>query len=162
MDTQKTPATTEELVAAAKRYAYSLCKDEDEAKDLTQQTWMKLLSKYGEVANRRILYTAIRNLWYDQLRRRKVVDFAPLESAPEPKLFENFAFSMDMETALESLSENERQSILLNVVEGYTAREISEKLRIPRGTILSHLCRARSKLKSLFSEEFGKATPALA
>ena len=60
-----------------------------------------------------------------------------------------------MQTAMNHLSENERSSIILNVVEGYTALEISDIIGIPRGTILSHLSRARVKLRKLLAGEFG-------
>ena len=38
-------------------------------------------------------------------------------------------------------------SIVLSVVEGYTAREIAELLGVPRGTVLSLMHRARGKLR---------------
>ncbi|MDQ8205508.1 RNA polymerase sigma factor [Pelagicoccus sp. SDUM812003] len=157
-ETNHPQLTTEQLVRAARQYAYSLSQNESDAQDLVQQSWMKLLSKYGEVANRRILFTSIRNLWYDQLRRQKVVSFSPLEGAPEPHTHQDFGYSVDMESALAQLNPRERQSLYLNVVEGYTAREIGERLDTPRGTILCDLTRARAKLRKLFSEEFERPT----
>lgn len=37
--------------------------------------------------------------------------------------------------------------LLLSAVEGYTAREIGEMLDLPRGTVLSLMHRARTKLR---------------
>lgn len=164
MNNPSTPPNTthKELINAAINYARSLTYNIQDAEDLAQQAWLRLIKKYGKIETRAVLFTAVRNLHYDQLRRKRVVQYSPLESAPEPSKTESYGVDHDMEVALETLSENERSSILLNVVEGYTAQEISGKLHLPRGTVLSHLSRARKKLRELFSEEFGVAQPAVA
>ncbi len=142
------------LIKDAISYARSLTSNLHDAEDLAQQAWLKVFNKYGQIENRRILYVAIRNLRYDQLRRTKVVQFTTLENAPEPSKLESFGHDVDMQSALQHLSPRERDSIVLNVIQGYTAREIAQKRGIPRGTILSHLTRARQKLRQIFANEF--------
>lgn len=143
-----------DLIKDAISFARSLTTNLHDAEDLAQQAWLKVFNKYGQIENRRILYVAIRNLRYDQLRRLKVVQFTTLENAPEPAAFQSFGHDADMQSALQHLSPRERDSITLNVIQGYTAREIGKKLGIPRGTILSHLTRARQKLRQIFAHEF--------
>lgn len=148
--------TTEELLAAARQFAYRLCSNHSDAEDIVQHVWLKLFKKYGVVDNKNLLFRAIKNHWFDQLRRTKVVSFTTMENAKEPSLSEHFGYSVDLESAMSQLSPREKDSLYMNVVEGYTAREIGEKLKIPRGTILCHLTRARNKLKEIFSAEFGR------
>ena len=42
--------------------------------------------------------------------------------------------------------------LILRVDEEYSYEEISDMLKIPKGTVMSRLARARQKLKKLFSE----------
>ena len=52
-----------------------------------------------------------------------------------------------MESALGRLRPEERAVLYLAAVENYTARQIGELLGWPRGSVLSLLHRARSKLR---------------
>ena len=49
--------------------------------------------------------------------------------------------------ALDRLGPSERQCLLLRLLEGFSYREISEMMRIPLGTVMSHVHRARIKLR---------------
>lgn len=156
MDSNYQRPTDEVLIKDAISFARNLTRNLHDAEDLAQQAWLKVFNKYGQIENRRILFVAIRNLRYDQLRRQKVVQYTSLENAPEPTLYETFGHESDMQSALQHLSPHERDSIELNVILGYTAREIAHKRGIPRGTILSHLTRARQKLRQIFANEFSQ------
>ncbi|NOX57887.1 MAG: sigma-70 family RNA polymerase sigma factor [Planctomycetes bacterium] len=50
-------------------------------------------------------------------------------------------------SALESLAESERHCFLLRLLEDFSYREISEQLELPLGTVMSHVYRARMKLR---------------
>lgn len=142
-----------ELVQAGYRYALSIIRHHEDAEDLVQQAWMKLQRAYGKVEGLPVLFRTIRNLFYDMKRRSKIVQFEPLESTPEPGRRESSGVSLDMEEVLGRLRTEEREALYLNVVEGFTASEIAERTGSPRGTILSHIHRARQKLaKALGSE----------
>ena len=67
---------------------------------------------------------------------------------------ESKGVSMDMELLMSKLRPEESEALFLNVVEGYTASEISERTGSPRGTILSHIHRARQKLAKSLGGEF--------
>ncbi len=54
--------------------------------------------------------------------------------------------------ALESLGDTERVCFLLKLLEDFSYREISEQLEIPLGTVMSHVYRARMKLRERLTE----------
>ncbi len=143
-----------ELVQAGYRYALSIARHHQDAEDLVQQAWLKLQRAYGRVEGTPVLFRAIRNLFYDQKRRSKIVQFEPLDSTPEPGKSEANGVSMDMELLMGKLRPEEREALFLNVVEGFTATEISAQTGAPRGTILSHIHRARQKLAKALGGEF--------
>jgi RNA polymerase sigma-70 factor (ECF subfamily) len=58
-----------------------------------------------------------------------------------------------LDRALGSLRTEERETLFLAVVEGYTAEEIAELTARPRGTILSLLYRTKAKLRNLLGKE---------
>ncbi|MEM9157599.1 MAG: RNA polymerase sigma factor [Verrucomicrobiota bacterium] len=148
------PKTDTELVQAGYRYALSIARHHEDAQDLVQQAWLKLQRAYGKVEGTPVLFRAIRNLFYDQKRRSKIVQFEPIDSTPEPGKLESKGVSLDMELVMSKLRQEEREALFLNVVEGYTASEISEQTGTPRGTILSHIHRARQKLAKALGKEF--------
>ena len=148
-----------DLIEHGKRYAYSYTKNWHDAEDLAQQAWLKLKTKYQEVKDRALLFRAIRNLFIDGSRRRKIVAFEPLENAYHLGKTEAQGASHDIEEALSTLSPAERESIVLNVVKGYTADEITRRTGMPRGTVLSHIHRGRRKLLEKYGNEFrGEST----
>lgn len=155
---QSTPARAvideNELVQAGYRYALSIARHHQDAEDLVQQAWLKLQRAYGQVEGTPVLFRTIRNLFYDQKRRSKIVQFEPLDKSPEPGRSESSGVSMDMELLMNRLRPEEREALYLNVVEGYTATEISAQTGSPRGTILSHIHRARQKLAKALGSEF--------
>jgi RNA polymerase sigma-70 factor (ECF subfamily) len=122
-----------------------------------QQAWFNLSRRYGKVENRAILFTAIRNQFYDNCRRAKIVQFEAIENTQEAESRVNeervSTARGDLGVLLAHLSEREREVLYLNCVEGYTASEISEQIGSPRGTILSLLSRAKQKLHKIASGE---------
>jgi RNA polymerase sigma factor (sigma-70 family) len=54
--------------------------------------------------------------------------------------------------AIAQLPEDYRVILVLRVDEEYSYEEISKFLKIPRGTVMSRLARARQKLKQIFEE----------
>lgn len=140
---------------AGYRYAFSLAHNRQDAEDLVQQAWLKLTRRYGGVKTRSILFTTIRNAFYDQCRRGRVVSFVSLEASPEPVARNPDALSSgnDLETLLTVLRPAEREALYLNAVEGYTAKEIGRMTKTPRNTVLSLMHRARGKLASAVEAE---------
>lgn len=55
----------------------------------------------------------------------------------------------DMETALALLPADQREILLLVALEEMTYEEVAATLRIPVGTVMSRLARAREKLRAV-------------
>ncbi len=67
-----------------------------------------------------------------------------------PRFFEKLEDRV--KSALLSLSPGERMVFLLRATEGFTYKEIADYLEIPVGTVMSHLFRARARLRESLSE----------
>lgn len=106
MTTQSTEGpSTKVLILSAVKYARSLTHDIQDAEDLAHQAWFNLTKKYKKVETKALLYTAIRHLYYDKLRRNRVIQYSSLEDLPEPTLVESYGVNHDMNVALKELSE---------------------------------------------------------
>lgn len=138
------------------RFALSLTADRHEAEDLVQQACLKVIAKRGKIPSKGYLLTSIRNLFYDKVRRNKLVAFESLdkmESAIPATSTAQLGVRLDLEFSLSRLSVEEREIIYLNCVEGYTAAEMAPMLGKPRSTVLNLLSRAKSKLISQEKED---------
>jgi RNA polymerase sigma-70 factor (ECF subfamily) len=117
----------EATIPALRRYARALTRDSDIADDLVQDTLVRALRSEhlfhgGEV--RSWLYTILTNL-----------------NGPETG-------GRDIERALATLVEDQRNALLLVVLEGLTYREVAEVQGVPIGTVMSRLARARVQIKT--------------
>lgn len=119
-----------------------------------QQAWFKLHRKYGQVETKALLFKTIRNLRMDRLRRDRIVAFEPMEEREFDSKERVRASRDDVQAILGKLRQEEREALYLNVVEGYTAQEISEMKSTPRGSILSLIHRAKKKLNGGLLNEY--------
>jgi len=146
-----------DLLQAGFRYAYSLTHHNSDAEDLVQTAWVKLLSSYGEVANKSLLFTSIRNLFIDKYRKNNLVVIESTEIAPEcvdnRDSLNDSLCRKDIEKALNYLRSEEREAIFLNVVEGYSAQEIAQLTQRSRNTVLSLISRGKQKLRRVFGQD---------
>lgn len=153
-------AQTRETIQAGYRYALALTHHHYDAEDLVQQAWMKCHHRYGRVKNRSMLYTTIRNLFYDQCRRGKIIAFESIADdvdLPDSVLSEKtMGQSMDLDLLLAHLRSEEREALYLNAVDGHTAKEIAQITGSSRNTILSLIHRARKKLTQLVAGDSDK------
>jgi RNA polymerase sigma-70 factor (ECF subfamily) len=139
-----------ELLQAAFRYAFSLTHHQHDGEDLVQSAWLKLLSMKAEVPAKNLLFVTIRHLFFDDLRRRKIVSFCALdEEEASACQTAKPVLSDDVDALLSELRPEEREALYLHEVEGYTASEISRVTGQPRGTVLSLMHRGRERLLRL-------------
>jgi len=139
------------LLQAGYRYAIALTHHPEDAEDLAQEAWLNLSRRYGCVESRAVLFTAVRNLFIDQCRRRKVVQFESLDQEAPPELpsiaAEEPGVKGDLDRLLAILRPNEREMLFLHYHQGHTAEEIARMTNQPRGTVLSLIHRAIAKLR---------------
>lgn len=140
-----------DLLQAGYRYALALTRNPADAEDLVQEGWLNLCRRYGSVESRALLFTTLRNLFIDQCRRRKIVEFESLDQEEPPVLPsvspEEPGVKGDLEALLAVLRPQEREILFLHYYQGHTAEEIGQMTGQPRGTVLSLMHRAIGKLR---------------
>ncbi|SFE02747.1 RNA polymerase sigma-70 factor, ECF subfamily [Lentibacillus persicus] len=147
------------------RLAFSYVKDQETAKDMVQNTFIKCYENLdnfrSESSVKTWLYRITINQCKDYLRSwhfRKVQAKSFLESAigtilpsAEDKLIKN-AESEEMKRLIFSLSQNYREVIFLYYYESLSINEISEVTKLNNNTVKTRLRRAKQKLKVLIEE----------
>lgn len=154
------PEGIDDLLDSGCRYAYSLSHDAAEAEDLLQDACLSILGS-GAKWERSYLFATIRNRFIDRYRRNRKILFLSLEAdhdVPDDVKNENWEstdvlLNGQLDRALASLRAEERETLFLAVVQGYTAEEIAELTSRPRGTILSLLHRTKAKLRNLLGKD---------
>mgnify|MGYP001420207153 CR=1 FL=1 len=167
-----------EHLDAVYRMALQLTKNPDEASDLVQETYLRALKASANFEEkgggaRSWLFTILHNTFYTRAKRKargpvSVGEFheaddrsrQPDEAPPAWDLRSIDWEHVDgrLKSAIDELSEEHREVLLLWGVEGMKYREIAAVLGAPIGTVMSRLHRARAILaESLeeFAAEFG-------
>ncbi|HHY51017.1 MAG TPA: sigma-70 family RNA polymerase sigma factor [Alphaproteobacteria bacterium] len=148
----------EASVPALRRYARALTRDADRADDLVQDCIERAIRKrrlWAPTAPLRAwLFKILLNLYRNEVRqRRRRGEQVPLDAmtaepgmpAPQPG---RIALA-EMARALERLPDEQREALLLVVLEGASYQEAAGILGIPAGTLMSRLGRARAALRTL-------------
>jgi len=145
------------------RHLLNLTRSRDEALELSQEVFLKaweaLPSWRPEARFHTWLYRIASNIAYDLLRRRQVVSFEPLADdhdtpaetdSPERRLHAKQTIA-GLEAAMERLSPEQREILLLREVEGLSYQELSTALGIDEGTVKSRLARGRAALAEIYT-----------
>lgn len=147
----------EAAIPALRRYARALTRDKDLADDIVQDTLVRALRSEHlfQGADVRIwLYTILANL--NRNRLRSLARRPPLSPIKENDA-SDFAGpelgSRDIERAFAALTEDQRSTLLLVVLEGLTYREVAEAQAVPLGTVMSRLARARAQINAYLDGE---------
>ncbi len=128
------------------------------ADDLAQETFVKgyqSLRKYrGSGKFSSWLYTiAYRTFLNDCRKRRETVTYGDeLEHVEDGRSRPPKGLVLDVDEALNQLSEAERAVFDLRYRKGLTYTEITEVLSMPMGTVKSHLARGKETLKTLLKD----------
>jgi RNA polymerase sigma-70 factor, ECF subfamily len=134
------------------------CRDPFTAKDLLQDTflraWQRFDSLQDENRARGWLVQIMKNLWLDQLRRRR--NEVSMEEAAEPAAVIEDEPSRwagvtldDIRRAIDQLEEPFRSVAVLHDIDGLSYRDIAARLDIPYATAATRLHRAHQKIKQL-------------
>lgn len=149
------------------RFLHRMLDAREEAMELSQdvfvKAWQALPGWRPEAAFSTWLLQIARNAALDQLRRRQVVRFAPLEEglevadeAPGPEArYASRQRQAQLERALRRLAAEHREILLLREVEDLSYAELAAVLGIAEGTVKSRLARARSALLEHFDPHTG-------
>ena len=158
--------TFEEIVLphldAAFNYARWLTKSDADAEDVVQDAYVRALRFFSSLRNddaRSWLLTIVRNTWYGRFAKAKAVhqrtgyddvtDERPDDGLdPEALLMQQQAVAK-VQRAVRELPADFREVIVLRELEGLSYKEIAAVARIPIGTVMSRLARARERLLTI-------------
>lgn len=144
------------LLPVLRRYAHALTGDTAWADDLVQDAAERALSGWSSWrahSNLRAwLFTILRNLYIDQLRKQRETmvagDDSPWNYMAAAQEVDGL-FLRDVQRALYCLPADQREVLLLVGLEEFTYEEASRILKIPLGTVMSRLSRARERMHAL-------------
>jgi RNA polymerase sigma-70 factor, ECF subfamily len=143
--------------------ARRILQDNNEAEDLVQDVFLFLFYK-GKTFNpakglaRSWLMQVTYHRAFDRRRYLNARSFyhradvpSDADFTPPPQTGDNpeefFVWQSALRPAFETLSEDQKQTLMLHFYEGYTLREISEKLRQPLGNVQHHFYRGIDRLR---------------
>jgi RNA polymerase sigma-70 factor (ECF subfamily) len=142
------------------RYAAWLSRDRSIAEDVVQEAlvraWKSLDSLRNEKAAKHWLLTIVRreNARYFERRRLETVDIDDLSAAQAAELAESPDEALDdMRHAIFELEDDYREPLVLQVLMGYSTRQIAAMMGLKQGAVLTRLHRARHKLMEMMVEE---------
>jgi RNA polymerase sigma-70 factor (ECF subfamily) len=109
-------------------------------------------------ATRCWLFTVLRHLWQNELRRRSRQARA-ISALARSEAEVGFAdahinrklLQSEVRQAIDSLSEPHREVVVLRDIEGFSYAEIASILSCPVGTVMSRLSRARECLRAVLA-----------
>ena len=151
------------------RTAMNILKEEQSAEDATQETFMKIYraadkfrgdSKVGTWINRITVNVCLEIIRKNkQHSKRSETDISDDVRVPDLKTatpFEKmrqFEIRRRVEGAMDRLGSKHYHVVRLHDLEGYTIREIAEKLGVAEGTVKSRLFYGREDLKRLLRQD---------
>ena len=146
---------------AAFNYARWLTRNHAEAEEVVQDACVRAIRFFSSLRHddaRAWLLTIVRNTWYSRVSRRAGAAELPLDSTtdnpadsaldPEARLLQQLAIARVRE-ALEQLPVDFREVLVLREIEGMSYKEIAAIVRVPIGTVMSRLARARDRLSAV-------------
>jgi RNA polymerase sigma factor (sigma-70 family) len=137
-------------------FAYSLSGNENDACELAQETFARLLAKSGQVRDgskvKSWLFTTLYRVflgWKNRERRLPHVEISSVEHELPPiaaELVDTIARDTVRQALLE-IDERYRVPLMLYYLEEHSYEEIAELLEIPIGTVMSRLSRAKGLMR---------------
>lgn len=152
---------------------YGMVRNREDARDLTQDAFVKAYKNLGRFRFGSSFYTWIcrigMNVAIDHLRKQKVrkaqefddgiatkghggvISLAHHRNDPRKELHRKEIHERIL-AALDELPDEQRQVVVLREMEGLSYKEIAEVMDIPEGTVMSRLYYARKKLQAALKE----------
>lgn len=159
--------------------AYHLTRNRADAEDLVQETYIRGLRKFGQFEQGTNLKAWLSRILFNQFindyrRSKRRVNEVHVEGAEqmigeESRVEEAYEFSSmeaaeiardqtflesldeDLKGGLEEMDGRYRDVLLLNTVGNLSYRDIAAKLKLPIGTVMSRLHRAKTFLREKFN-----------
>lgn len=163
MDRDRRLALFEQAVLPHLNAAYNLARwltrNSDDAEDMVQESYLRAFRAFDGFQGgdgRAWLLAVVRNTCYTWLRKKgeqPILEFDEqihsgdeADSGAEAKLVNQAALS-SLQHCIEALQLEFREAMVLRELEELSYKEISAIARVPIGTVMSRLARARKKLQ---------------
>ncbi len=156
------------LTPSLKSFAYNLTKDNEEAKDLYQETAFRAMTnrdKFKAGTNLKAwLFTIMKNIFINNYRKKTkaktIVDTTDnlyFINSSSTIISNGAGTNIQMEelnTMIKNLDESIRVPFEMHYV-GYKYQEIADHLELPLGTVKSRIFFARKELKAQIKSQYG-------
>lgn len=146
-----------------RRFAHALTRDRELADDLVQDCIERALArrvtKRAGTSTRAWLYTILRNLHIDHIRRNRNrgIDIELSDDMfGEHETALDRVYVNEVLAALNTLTFDHREVLILAAVEGLSYTEIAAVVDVPLGTVMSRLSRARDALTATLEGPRGR------
>jgi RNA polymerase sigma-70 factor (ECF subfamily) len=154
---------------AAHNLARWLLRNEQDAQDVVQESYLRAFRSFASFHGgngRAWLLTIVRNTSYTLLKKNHAVDLSTsfddeihgsgAESLSPANILELSEEADLIKEAMEQLPADAREILALRDQEDLSYKEIASVMRVPQGTVMSRLARARGKLKEYIVGRLGK------
>src|SRR5436309_4466889 len=145
---------------AAHNLARWLLRNEQDAQDVVQEAFLRAFKSFGGFHGsngRAWLLTIVRNTSYTLLKKNRAVDLTTTfdeeihaighDSASPATILEHAEDAELIRGVMDKLPTEFREILTLRHQEGLSYKEIADIVKIPTGTVMSRLARARAKPK---------------
>ena len=134
------------------KHAFWLCGNQALAADMVQETYIQAWQSLKGLRDQDkvlpwLLTILRRNIYKEQreaYRNKEAINY--LKTLEEEHSSGEISL-VDLYSAFDSISDSQRETLLLYVLHGLTYEEISDQLDIPVGTVMSRISRARKAIK---------------
>lgn len=139
------------------RTAYALLQDQSEAEDLSQEVFLKIYRSIGQLSNPHAFHSwlnkIIANTCLDRLKKQHPTPIADSElDMVSQETSRQLDQNLLIRDALQRLSSEYRETLVLREWQGYSYEEIANILGVPVGTVKSRIHTARLQLRKILSE----------
>ncbi len=149
---------------AIHRYTFRLLGNQEQADDITQDTFIKAYQNIGQLGGdpnlSAWLYRIASNACLDALRRRKRISWLPMladsdrdEAFTEDDFAPQVAENQAVRRVLADMPAQLAMTLVLRTVEGFSCEEIAEIMNVPKGTVFSRLARSRELFAKLYTRQ---------
>ncbi|MBB5326225.1 RNA polymerase sigma-70 factor (ECF subfamily) [Anoxybacillus tepidamans] len=142
------------------RQAYAMLHDPAEAQDVSQEAFIKayysLEALQNEYAFSSWIARIVSRLCHDRIQKKRKEEVIErehiLKESTHSKSMDHLLLRIHLEEAMQKLSPEHREIIVLRDIQGFTYDEIAEILQIPVGTVKSRIHVARLTLRNELSK----------
>jgi RNA polymerase sigma-70 factor (ECF subfamily) len=154
---------------AAHNLARWLLRNEQDAQDVVQEAYLRAFKSYSGFHGsngRAWLLTIVRNTSYTLLKKNRTADLTTTfdeeihatgqDSVSPATILEHAEDAELIKNAMNKLPAEFREILTLRHQEELSYQEIGEILKIPTGTVMSRLARARAKLREYLASQISQ------